>query len=90
VAAGKEGRLKIPYLSEIVLPMKFGFLHLKQALPIACVFAGLFSPAGAAQPPGEGEKIVRSGCVGCHRIKGVPMPRSTKQAPDLIWAGNKY
>jgi mono/diheme cytochrome c family protein len=70
--------------------MKFRFLHLKQALLIACVLAGLFLPAGAAQPPGEGEKIVRSGCVGCHRIEGVPMPRSTKQAPDLIWAGNKY
>jgi cbb3-type cytochrome oxidase cytochrome c subunit len=28
--------------------------------------------------------------VGCHRIEGTPMPRSSKQAPDLIWAGSKY
>jgi len=67
---------------------KCGFIS--GTLLIAYLLAGLFLPAGAAQPPGEGEKIVRSGCVGCHRIKGAPMPRSTKQAPDLIWAGNKY
>lgn len=37
-----------------------------------------------------GEKIVKSLCVPCHRIEGKPAPRKTKQAPDLIWAGNKY
>lgn len=60
------------------------------AVFIFCMLAGLSFPANAAQPPAEGEKIVKSGCVGCHRIEGAPMPRSTKQAPDLIWAGNKY
>jgi mono/diheme cytochrome c family protein len=60
------------------------------AVFIFCVLAGLSFPAIAAQPPAEGEKIVKSWCVGCHRIEGAPMPRSTKQAPDLIWAGNKY
>ena len=34
--------------------------------------------------------MVNAQCVGCHRISGQPMPRSTKKAPDLIWAGNKY
>lgn len=37
-----------------------------------------------------GEKIVKTTCVQCHRIEGKPAPRKTKQAPDLIWAGNKY
>lgn len=37
-----------------------------------------------------GEKIVKSLCVQCHRIEGKPAPRRTKQAPDLMWAGNKY
>jgi mono/diheme cytochrome c family protein len=60
------------------------------AVLIVCVLGGFSLLARAAQPPAEGEKIVKSGCVGCHRIEGVPMPRSTKQAPDLIWAGNKY
>jgi mono/diheme cytochrome c family protein len=62
---------------------------INRAVLLTCLFAGLSLP-GAAQPPGEGEKIVKSGCVGCHRIEGAPMPRSTKHAPDLIWAGNKY
>jgi len=56
--AEKERRPKALHLSEIVKTMKFGFLHLKQALLIAYVLAKLFLPAGAAQPPGEGEKIV--------------------------------
>jgi len=43
--------------------------------------------AAAADP---GEKIAKSLCVQCHRIEGKPMPRRTKKAPDLIWAGNKY
>ena len=37
----------------------------------------------------EGKKLVTGQCVGCHRIEG-PMPRSPKNAPDLIWAGSKY
>jgi cytochrome c5 len=43
-----------------------------------------------AQSGHSGEKTVKSVCVQCHRIEGKPMPRRTKQAPDLIWAGNKY
>jgi len=46
-----------------------------------------FAMATAADP---GEKIVKTTCVQCHRIEGKPAPRRTKQAPDLIWAGNKY
>jgi len=38
----------------------------------------------------SGDKTVKSLCVQCHRIEGRPAPRRTKQAPDLIWAGNKY
>lgn len=37
-----------------------------------------------------GEQIVTSTCVTCHRIEGEPMGRRFKQAPDLIWAGDKY
>ena len=37
-----------------------------------------------------GEKTVKSVCVQCHRIEGKPLPRRSKEAPDLIWAGNKY
>ena len=43
-----------------------------------------------AKAVGEGENLVKSQCVGCHRIEGRPMPRSSKNAPDLIWAGSKY
>ena len=39
---------------------------------------------------GSGDKIVKTACVQCHRIEGKPAARRTKQAPDLIWAGNKY
>lgn len=37
-----------------------------------------------------GKTIVMKRCTVCHRLEGDPMPRRTKQAPDLIWAGNKY
>ncbi len=37
-----------------------------------------------------GAHTVKTVCTQCHRIEGPPMPRRTKQAPDLIWAGNKY
>ena len=57
---------------------------------IVCLLAGLSFPAGAAEPTSEGEINVKSDCVGCHRIHGAPGPHSTKSAPDLIWAGNKY
>lgn len=70
--------------------MKFRFLHINRALLLASIFIGIALSAWATGQPGQGEKIVKSACVGCHRIKGEPMPRSTKQAPDLIWAGNKY
>lgn len=43
---------------------------------------------GTAADPGE--QLVKTTCMQCHRIEGVPAPRKTKKAPDLIWAGNKY
>ena len=42
------------------------------------------------QLPVDGKQLVQNRCVGCHRIKGLPLPRSAKNAPDLIWAGSKY
>ena len=50
----------------------------------------IFSPLVEAKSSVEGAKLVKSRCVGCHRIEGEPMPRSSKKAPDLIWAGSKY
>jgi mono/diheme cytochrome c family protein len=70
--------------------MKFRNSHLKKTVLFVCLLAGLVLPARAAELTSEGETIVKSACVGCHRIQGAPMPRSTKHAPDLIWAGNKY
>lgn len=46
--------------------------------------------SGIAIAADLGEKTVKSLCVQCHRIEGKPAARKTKQAPDLIWAGNKY
>ncbi len=46
--------------------------------------------SGIATAADSGEKTVKSMCVQCHRIEGKPAPRKTKNAPDLIWAGNKY
>jgi len=50
----------------------------------------IFGPSVVAGQDVTGQEIVKTKCVSCHRIEGAPMPRSTKQAPDLIWAGNKY
>ncbi len=33
---------------------------------------------------------MKTTCTACSRIEGAIVPRRTKQAPDLIWAGNKY
>ncbi|WP_342348993.1 c-type cytochrome [uncultured Nitrospira sp.] len=65
-----------------------GFIN--GAVLLVWILVGFLVPARAADLTNEGEGIVQSTCVGCHRIHGSPMPRSTKQAPDLIWAGNKY
>ncbi len=48
--------------------------------------------AGRVQAKVElpGERLVKTTCTACHRIEGAIAPRRTKQAPDLIWAGNKY
>lgn len=46
--------------------------------------------SGIATAADSGEKTVKSLCVQCHRIEGKPAPRKTKNAPDLMWAGNKY
>lgn len=58
------------------------------AVLIASVAA--VSVGGIAMAADVGEKMVKSLCVQCHRIGGKPAARKTKQAPDLIWAGNKY
>ena len=47
-------------------------------------------PVAIAANDDLGEKIVKEQCISCHRTTGKPMPRRDKQAPDLIWAGNKY
>ncbi|MDC8450156.1 MAG: hypothetical protein LV473_17620 [Nitrospira sp.] len=52
--------------------------------------AAVFVASGVASAADSGEKMVKSLCAPCHRIEGKPAPRRTKQAPDLIWAGNKY
>jgi mono/diheme cytochrome c family protein len=57
------------------------------AIAIVLMLLGPRAGSGAENP---GEKIVKTTCVQCHRIEGKPMPRRTKKAPDLIWAGNKY
>lgn len=77
--------MKIDRLGRLAIP---GIMN--GAMLLTWALLGVFLSEGEAQPPGGGEKIVKAVCVGCHRIKGEPMPRSTKQAPDLIWAGNKY
>jgi mono/diheme cytochrome c family protein len=50
----------------------------------------LFGPSVVAGQDVTGQEIVKTKCVSCHRIEGDPMPRRTKKAPDLIWAGSKY
>lgn len=55
---------------------------------VSCL--AVFSLLGEAKASGPGEKFVKSQCVGCHPIEGLPIPRSSKDAPDLIWAGSKY
>jgi cytochrome c5 len=52
--------------------------------------AAVLCASGIASAADTGEKTVRSLCTQCHRIEGIPAPRRTKKAPDLLWAGNKY
>jgi mono/diheme cytochrome c family protein len=61
-------------------------------LGLAVAMTALLMPGrdDTAAAADAGEKIVRSVCMQCHRVEGKPMPRRTKKAPDLIWAGNKY
>ena len=56
-------------------------------LTLGLMLANSGAMAKADRP---GEQTVKTACAQCHRIEGAPMPRRTKQAPDLIWAGNKY
>ncbi len=44
----------------------------------------------SAKAESLGEHTVKTVCTTCHRIEGKPAPRRDKEAPDLIWAGNKY
>ena len=57
---------------------------------ILLLFLVVLGPQAEAANDDLGEKIVKEKCTSCHRITGKPMARRTKQAPDLIWAGNKY
>lgn len=57
---------------------------------VSCVMGLTDGDVLGGSAASSGEKIVRTTCVQCHRIEGKPAPRRTKQAPDLIWAGNKY
>jgi mono/diheme cytochrome c family protein len=57
---------------------------------VGCLFGLTDGDVLAESVVGSGEKIVKTTCVQCHRIEGKPAARKTKQAPDLIWAGNKY
>jgi len=54
---------------------------------LVLLFFGMGSSVNAEN---LGEHTVKTICTQCHRIEGSPMPRETKQAPDLIWAGSKY
>ncbi len=56
---------------------------------VFCV-AALSAFAGLANADNLGERTVQSVCISCHRIEGNPVSRQDKQAPDLMWAGNKY
>jgi mono/diheme cytochrome c family protein len=56
----------------------------------AAIVLMLLEPRAGAGAESPGEKIVKTTCAQCHRLEGKPMPRRTKKAPDLIWAGNKY
>lgn len=67
---------------------QFGRAFLRFAVSVA--WAAALCTTGVAVAADSGEKTVKSLCVQCHRIEGKPAPRRTKNAPDLIWAGNKY
>lgn len=67
--------------------MQKSFLWKLAFFSLAFMFASMEQPVKAEN---LGEKVVKTVCTNCHRIEGSPMPRRTKQAPDLIWAGNKY
>lgn len=57
------------------------------------IFPGALSLAEfneLARAENLGERTVKSVCTTCHRIEGNPVSRKQKNAPDLIWAGNKY
>ncbi len=58
---------------------------------VPLVLLSYLGPSGVAWADVQaGEQIVISTCVTCHRIEGQPTGRRFKQAPDLIWAGDKY
>ena len=75
----KTGKQSFPFISD----------SFKCAV-IVISFLAVFPLLGEAKASGAGEKFVKSQCVGCHRLEGSPIPRSSKKAPDLIWAGSKY
>jgi mono/diheme cytochrome c family protein len=68
--------------------MRYG-AGLLSAVAIAVVFM-LLEPRTGAGAESPGEKIVKTTCVGCHRLEGQATGRRFKKAPDLIGAGDKY
>lgn len=75
-----------------MIPIKTKCQARHESASMLIVFIGLlvFSLPAEAANDDYGETIVKKRCTSCHRIEGKPMARRTKQAPDLIWAGNKY
>lgn len=57
------------------------------AIAVVLLLLGPRVGSGAESP---GEKIVKTTCVGCHRLEGQATGRRFKKAPDLIGAGDKY
>ena len=72
---------------------RIGATMKKSTFPIIGILIGLWGFTGfgeLARAENLGERTVKSVCSTCHRIEGKPIARREKQAPDLIWAGNKY
>jgi mono/diheme cytochrome c family protein len=57
------------------------------AVAVVLILLGARAGSGAESP---GAKIVKTTCVGCHRLEGQAIGRRFKKAPDLIGAGDKY
>ena len=89
VMEGKQPSNTIGYQKAATTIISSNAGWFKRVILVAfCITA--FPFLAEAKPLDEGEQFVKSECASCHRIEGTPMPRSSKKAPDLIWAGSKY